>query len=420
MALQTQIPHGPIALWQFFSRPTTWKLCLGRWCSDWGDAVHILAFNWLVVRLSGSAAAVGLCQALWLMGQLAGSWPGGWLVDRLSARTLLLLSYALHALTIGGFAVLAFRGEANIWLLAALSVFLGMLGAPGDPANRSLMKQAAASDDELARLNGLLSSGGAVAQCLGPLLGGWLLTSAPLAWAFVLNTLSFVAAGLLLLGIRSSSPVAPKAAAAAAAPAGESLFAQIRPLLPSLIAASGFVFGPAALLVLFLPYYVQQVQHWPISALGVLEAARWLGLGIGTIGGSLAIGRLARRVEPAIGIAMGTLVVPLVGFNTHHAANWWVQSLWLVAVGTSAGVAYVCLNQLFLERVRGEWIGRVNGALAVYVGVGLLLFGALWWQLIDHLGYSTAFSFAIGGFALALAAALAAKYFSLDNRPQES
>ncbi|UFP94541.1 MFS transporter [Gloeobacter morelensis] len=416
---------GLAALWRFFRRPEIWRLCLGRWTSDWGDAVHILAFNWLLVQQTGSAAAVGLCQALWIAGQLAFSWPGGWLVDRLGPRALLLTSYGLHGALIATFAALAFWGWTNLWLLGGISIVLGVLGAPTDPAHRSLTKQIAPENADLVRLNGLLSSGGAAAQCLGPLLAGWMLMAVPGAWAFALNALSFAAAAVALAGVR---PKAPRAAAAPPLPAAgrAPLLAVLRPLLGPLIAASGFIFGPAALLVVFLPYYVQQVQHWPIAALGTLEAARWLGLGIGTVLGSLLLGRLAVRLSLALAVSLASLLVPLAGFALSASAGWMVQAGWLAALGAAAGVAYVLLNLLFLQEVRAEWMGRVNGGLAVYVGLGLLVFGALWWLTIERIGYPVALRGAIALFAACLIpAALAAlrprlmKCFSLDNRSQE-
>ncbi len=402
---------------QFFGRSAVWRLCTSRWISDWGDAVHILAFNWLVVQQTGSAGAVGICQALWITGNLVGAWPGGWLVDRYGARFSILTSYALHALTIAVFALVALGGETGAVLFGGISLFLGLLGAPGDPAQRVLMQQVAADDQELARLNGLLSGGGAIAQCLGPLLAGWLLLLIPAGWAFLLNAVSFVLAALVLLRLQSVR--SPLTATEQSRPTG-SLFAQVRPLAGTIVATAGFLFGPAALLVLFLPYYVQQVQHWPPTALGLLEAARWGGLGLGTVIGSLCIARI-RRLKLWIVLALAALGVPVLGFIAGGDAG--TQALWLVILGTIAGFGYVCLNQLLLQQVSESWMGRVMGALSVFVGIGLLVAGGCWWLTIEQMGYAAAMRLALCLAAVSLIPAAAellqSKYFSLDKQSRK-
>jgi MFS family permease len=383
--------------WSFFRQPSIWRLCLSRWLSDWGDATHVLAFNWLVIARTGSAGAAGLCSALWLIGQLLGSWPGGWLADRRSARSLLLTSYLLHSLVVSACAV-AFWLNSPIVIFAGLSMILGSLGALHDPAQRSYLKQLCQDDQQLARLNGLLTGGGALAQCGGPLLAGWLLTWASAALPFWCNAVSFVLAAVLIWGLPAPGRVSGETPIAATS---GSIWQQLKPLRFILPGGLAFLIGPAPFLVSFLPYYVQHVRHWNPSSLGLLEASRSAGLGIGVLCGSFLI---ARGLPPMRTVRLGlfALAIPLMGFWLSEASETGILTGWLIFLGLLAGGTYVCLNQLFLQEVGTNWIGRVTATLSSIAGIGLFLSWIIWSWVIDHLGYPVALRAALCVFALGL------------------
>lgn len=383
--------------WGFFRQPSIWRLCLSRWLSDWGDATHVLAFNWLVIARTGSAGAAGLCSALWLIGQLLGAWPGGWLADRRSARSLLLTSYLLHSLVVAGCAI-AFWLNSPITILAGLSMILGSLGALHDPAQRSYLKQLCKDDQQLARLNGLLTGGGALAQCGGPLLAGWLLTWASAALPFWCNAVSFILAALLIWGLPAPGRASSEAPTLSVA---GSIWKQLKPLRLILPGGLAFLTGPAPLLVSFLPYYVQHVRGWSAGNLGLLEAFRSAGLGIGVLCGSFLI---AKGLPPMKAVRLGlfTLVIPLVGFCLSETSSTGILAGWLALLGILAGGAYVCLNQLFLQEISADWIGRVTATLSSVAGIGLFLGWLVWSWTIDHYGYPIALRAALFVFALGL------------------
>ncbi|MBC7881485.1 MAG: MFS transporter [Anaerolineae bacterium] len=395
--------------WIFFRQPSIWRLCLSRWLSDWGDATHVLAFNWLVIARTGSAGAAGLCSALWLIGQLLGSWPGGWLADRRSARSLLLSSYLLHSLVVSACAI-AFWLNSPIGVLAGLSMLLGSLGALHDPAQRSYLKQLCKDDQQLARLNGLLTGGGALAQCGGPLLAGWMLTWASAALPFWCNAVSFVLAAFLIWGL----PAPGRASGEAPVSVAGSVWQQLKPLRFILPGGLAFLLGPAPLLVSFLPYYVQHVRGWSAGSLGLLEASRSAGLGIGVLCGSFLIAR-GLPLHRTVRLTLVALIIPLVGFWLSEESTSATLASWLVVLGLLAGGAYVCLNQLFLQEVGTDWIGRVTATLSAIAGIGLFLGWLTWSWVIDHLGYPVALRSAVFVFALGLIPALIPQKYPSKN-----
>ena len=79
------------------SIPNYRRYFTGQVISVSGNWMQIVGENWLVLKLTGSGAAVGLTAALQFLPMLfAGAW-GGLLADRISKRRLLAITQALMA-----------------------------------------------------------------------------------------------------------------------------------------------------------------------------------------------------------------------------------------------------------------------------------------------------------------------------------
>jgi MFS family permease len=109
--------------------------------STLGTWIQQVALAWLVYRLSGSAALLGVtsCVALLpqlLIGPLAGAW-----IDRHDKRRLLLISQSLLAAQAAGLAVLTHNGLIGPGLIVAMSALLGVLNALDTPLRQSLLSR---------------------------------------------------------------------------------------------------------------------------------------------------------------------------------------------------------------------------------------------------------------------------------------
>jgi len=362
--------------------PMGW-LWATRALSDIGDGIHLLAFNWLLVQQSGSAVAVVTASTLWLGGQVLAGWPGGRLADRWSPVRVLQGTYLAHAVVIGIFAVGVLGGQVPLWGFYGLAGLLGALATPIDPACRGLLMQLYPERDQLTAANGLFSTGTALAQTVGPLAGGLIFSTVPLGWAFAVNALSYLVAGLGL----GLVPRIERVAVLDRPPAPKSDWrTQIKLAMglgDVLLPTSLFAWLVAPLLTALLPYYVLS-KTGTVLDLGLLQGGLWTGLGLGLL---LGTGLVVRTDRPSPGalVALGATALGAAAF----AGAWgWLAVLLLVLTGMLAGITYLFLNQVLLDRLDVENIAGVTGLLGSVLGLGLALGGfALGWGVQQ--GYYT-------------------------------
>ena len=108
----------------------------GACTSSIGTWMQIVAQNWLVLSLTGSAFFLGLDAFLQQLPIILFTLIGGVLADRLDRRRTLLMSQYLQMATSGTLAVLMFFHVVQIWHILALSFMTGIaqsFGGPGVP-----------------------------------------------------------------------------------------------------------------------------------------------------------------------------------------------------------------------------------------------------------------------------------------------
>src|SRR5206468_4857391 len=94
-----------------------------------GNWMQTVAETWLVLKLTGNGALVGLAAALqFLPIMLAGAW-GGLLADRLNKRRLLMTTQALMALPALTLFALVETGAVRPWMVLALIFARGSVNA---------------------------------------------------------------------------------------------------------------------------------------------------------------------------------------------------------------------------------------------------------------------------------------------------
>lgn len=175
---------------------------IGHAVSTLGTWVQTVALSWLVYRLTGSAALLGITTCATLLPQLlVGPIAGAW-IDRHDKRRLLMQVESLlgvQALVLAGLTWLELITPTLIVLLAAT---LGILNAVDTPLRQSLLSRLVDDRDDLPNalaLNAMLFT---CSRFVGPPLAGLLLALTGEALCFALNALSYGGLILGLLAIR--------------------------------------------------------------------------------------------------------------------------------------------------------------------------------------------------------------------------
>ncbi|WP_207937000.1 MFS transporter, partial [Actinomadura sp. KC216] len=156
-----------------------------------GTWMQVLALNWLVLSITGSATSVGLglfLQALPTM--LLGPW-GGVIADRLPARYVVAAGQAVQALLSGILAVIAAGDPSGTAGLYAISLVSGVVTAMTSPALGRFGAEVVGPEDlsNGLALGSVLSSGGRI---LGMSLAGVVIPLAGVPGAFATNSVSFL------------------------------------------------------------------------------------------------------------------------------------------------------------------------------------------------------------------------------------
>jgi MFS family permease len=339
-------------------------LILARTISRLGDGIQAVALAWLVLQLTGSAAAMGLVLIAQLVPTLALVIFGGAIADRWPKIPLLVSSDVIRAVVVGTIAVLVATGSVALLQLLALGVVFGLVDAVFMPTWAALLPELVPTDDRPSA-NALASLTARLAGIAGPAAGAALVAAGGMGVAFVVDGLSFALSGALLawLGLarhrsarvtRGTEPVNRDARHSMIG--RRILVADVRDGLAAVIATPwiGLTIGAAAITNISLA--------GPLGVAVPLLVARSLGGGVGVLGlyGSA--------------VAAGAVVAAVaLGSRARLRGRWRLVYGWWIAVALAAAAM-------------GLPVG-VGGLLvsALVIGFGEVAVGLAWTNALqDH------------------------------------
>ena len=164
----------------------TW---LGQIVSETGDYFNNIAVFSLVMEVTGSGLVVsGVMLSRAIPAVLAGP-IAGVVLDRFDRKWVMLASDVIRAVVALAFIVTVRHPSA--WLLYVLSGLL-MLASPFFSSGRAAILPTIASKEELHTANSLTQTTQWATLTAGTMLAGFAVARLGFAWAFVLNSLSFV------------------------------------------------------------------------------------------------------------------------------------------------------------------------------------------------------------------------------------
>src|SRR5437899_11236045 len=103
--------------------------------------MQIVAQNWLVLSLTGSAFYLGLDSFLQQLPIILFTLIGGVFADRYDKRKTLMMSQYIQMATSATLAILMYVHVVQIWHILALSFITGCAQSFGGPAYQTLLPQ---------------------------------------------------------------------------------------------------------------------------------------------------------------------------------------------------------------------------------------------------------------------------------------
>ncbi len=374
----------------------------GAIVSNTGTWMARITQDWLVLSLTGSAAAVGITTALQFLPLLLFGLYGGVIADRYPKRTLLLVTQSALGLCGLALAALTLSGHVQVWHVYLVALLLGMVTVVDNPSRQSFVSEMV-GPDQLRNAVSLNSANFQSARLVGPAVAGLLIAGVGSGWAFLVNGLSFLApiAANLLMRPAELHPVER-------APRGKGQlreglrYVAGRPELIWPIALVGFVGTFGFNFPIWLTAFADDVFHVGPGMYGLLNTL----MALGSLAGALLAARRGTsrlRMLAGAGVAFGVLEIAAA-----LSPSFWLFAAFLVPIGMVGLTVNVTANSFVQLATDPVMRGRVMSLYMMVFAGGTPIGAPLLGWITD--AYGARVGFAAGG-AVSLVAAVVIALF---------
>ena len=188
-----------------------------------GSRMTYLALPWFVLVTTGSAAKMSLVLAVEILPMAIFGIPSGMLVERLGARTTMLVCDAARAPLLVALPILHAAGLLHFSVLLALVFLLGCFMAPYFAAQRVILPELVGEDETtIAQANSVIEGGTAFAGLAGPALAGILIPFLGAPNVLYVDAATYAVSFLLLAGFVPKTEAATGGAASTGRSPGSS------------------------------------------------------------------------------------------------------------------------------------------------------------------------------------------------------
>ena len=356
---------------------------IGQLISLIGTWMQTTAQQWLVYRLTGSVALLGVFGFANQVPMLLLAWMGGYVGDRYNRHRGVIVTQTCSMVLAFLLAGLTLTHVIREWHLIVIAFLVGIVNAFDVPIRQAFFVHMVGKEDlpNAIALNSSIFNG---ARVIGPAIAGFTIVLVGEGWCFFLNGVSFIAVLVALLMMRIERTETQRT--------GES---PVRSFIQGFRFAMSDVPIRSALLLLsilslfglqytvFLPIYASDILHGGPKVLGLLMSAA----GVGAVLGAL---QFAARTQYNKGLARWiattctTCGIALLVFA--GARSFWLCATVLFVVGFAATSQMAATNTIIQQRVPDEMRSRLMAVYAtLFMGVqpiGALIAGGV----AKHLG----------------------------------
>jgi MFS family permease len=174
----------------------------GQLVSLIGTWMQTIAMSWFVYRLTNSVFILGLVAFCSQIPSFFITPFAGVFIDRVNKHKILVITQTLAMLQALALFFLAFSGLKLVWLVIALSLFLGLVNSFDIPARQSFIIEMVERKEDLGNAIALNSLMFNLARLIGPSMAGILIGIIGEAGCFFINALSFLAVIAALLAMK--------------------------------------------------------------------------------------------------------------------------------------------------------------------------------------------------------------------------
>jgi MFS family permease len=349
----------------------------GQLVSLIGTWMQTTAQLWLVYRLTGSAALLGVFGFANQIPMLVLASVGGYVGDRYSRHRGVMATQTFSMLLAFLLAGLTLTNVVHVWHLIAITLLVGIVNAFDVPIRQAFFVQMVGKEDlpNAIALNSSIFNG---ARVVGPAIAGFAIAWVGEGWCFFLNGLSFLAVIFALMAMKIE-PQERK-------DSGESPLQNLlqgfrfamkdRPIRSTLLLISMLsVFGLQY--SVFMPIFAEDVLHSGARGLGFLMSAA----GVGAVLGALQFAARTAYKGLAKWIAAMSVICSVCLLIFSQSKSFSLSIVVLFIVGFAATSQMAATNTTVQNRSPDALRGRLMAVYAtMFMGVqpiGALLAGGI-------------------------------------------
>lgn len=339
-------------------------LWIGQTISLIGTNMRVVAVPWHVYQLTGSVVAVGLIGLAELIPLIVFSLIGGAVADRVERRGLIRRMQIGLMASAALLTVVSTLEDPPLVLIYGLVAVSAGLEAVERPARSAMLPSLLPAGKVPAAL-AVRQVAFHTTNIVGPALGGLVIASLDVTWAYAADTITFIAAITALRWVPAVMPEVTEGQSSVDAVREGLAYALKTPLILAIFVIDliAMIFGmPRAV----FPALARRTFHSGAGVLGLLHAS----IAVGALSGALLSGwvRRIRRHGLAVVIAVGAwgTAIVLAGLSTFSLA---LTVLFLALAGASDVISAVFRGTMLLEATPDRLRGRVSSLnLMVVIG----------------------------------------------------
>jgi MFS family permease len=344
----------------------------GQLISLSGTWMQNVAQAWLVYRLTGSPALLGLVSFCGQAPVLFLSPLGGIVADHYNRHKIIIATQLASMILALALAALTFSEAVRVWHIMLLAGLLGIVNAFDIPARQAFIMDMVGRED-LMNAIALNSAIFNLSRVLGPAIAGILVASIGEAWCFLANGISYIGviAGLLLM--KPTIRIAPRREGNALAGIVEGFrFVLGTPPIFALLALLGILSLTGMPFAVLMPIFADRILNGGATGLGILMGASGVGAFAGalTLASRTTVRGLGRWVAVS-GMAFGCGLILFA-----LSRSFWLSGALMVPIGFSMMIEMGSSNTLIQSMTPDHLRGRVMSVYSMMF-MGVAPFGAL-------------------------------------------
>ncbi len=332
-------------------------LWLAQIVSTAGDAIYQIALLWLVLDITGSSTITGLvAMAAFLPAMLFGLYAGV-IADKFNRKLIMIFANLSQSLTVIIIPIMLYFGYKNILLIGIFAFIRASFSTFFPPALNALVPMIT-SKERLVKVNSVLATSAQLAYLIGPLGAGLILSIVSIQYLFVIDSISFLFAILILIFI--ILPAKPKVA--------EKQFSSVKEIFSGIkyakenkplgllfiltIINNFFIMGPAFVGMLIL---VKDALGGTASQYAFVEA----GLAFGMLIGSIFVYRISNRINIGKLLLIGMILDGVTYSIMYFAGS--VNFVFLFIVIHALGIPMITISRtaIIQKHSPNEYHGRL-------------------------------------------------------------